>query len=565
MKRFALANLIVLLGFAVPSRGDAPFVELDGRSGFHTSNAPADAVKLLKSVAKDNEIKCFAFAPNGDWLFLFGGNGLYTSNTDLPACKKIAEISKNPTEFTCAAFSPGGGWTLFWGQNGSWTEGSVPDEAFKKIGEVTKRGGTLRSVAYGAGGAWVLLFDKAGASFGNCPKELAEVLSNAVKDRVAVRCVAFVGKDWICLSDNGWWSSNLSLPESKFIDSEIKRGVSPKWIAVKPGSGPHDFARWAQMMHETYDGKLTGGYGFEVRDHGKIVASGAEGWARTSNDAPAAKWTMNKPMGVASVSKTVTAVALLKLWEESENTAHKFTMDDPFWPHIKSICPKASADVKKVTLRQLLTHRTGFRTFDDCATPATLEKLLEQPLAHPAGTHYEYSNNNFYVARLVIEQIGHVEYTPYVKEHVLAPMGITKMETHFQAKAPMCGYGKLNEGRPGFPFDWETTASAGAAGWFGSVSDLGLFLDGLREHKVLSESTTAMMNKDGLGWDQFTTYWEKNGGWDWDEGGTGRKGELHSTINRFPDDVDVVILCNCAPPVGVEEMALKCWTEARKD
>jgi hypothetical protein len=32
---------------------------------------------------------------------------------------------------------------------------------------------------------------------------------------------------------------------------------------------------------------------------------------------------------------------------------------------------------------------------------------------------------------------------------------------------------------------------------------------------------------------------------------------------HFPDDVDAVILCNCVPPVSVEDMVVKLWTEAR--
>ena len=550
-------------------RAGEVFFELDGLNGFWGSpGVPDDAFKLLKDVQQKNpkaELKCFAFAPDGNWVFLFDGDGYYTSNVNLPVCKRLDLLQKENADIQCVAFAPAGGWTVLWKTNGSWTEGNVPDGAFKKIVEVGNGGGAYRSIAYGPNGSWVLLFDKTGVHYDVVPKDLAMVLDNAVKKRLVVHCVDFIGSDWICLTDNGWWTSNLSLPSAKFIDQNIKRGYSPKWIAVKPELGPHDYARWAQMIHSAFDGKLAGGYAFEVRDHGKIVAGGAEGWARAPREAQdtGVKWTLDKPMGVASVSKTITAVALLKLWEENQNNAHKFSIDDPFWPHIKNICPNAGADVKTVTIRNLLMQRSGFQKSGDYTTPHDLEKLLTLPLAHKPGTYYEYENNNFYAARLVLEQIGHVQYTPYVKEHVLAPMGITGMETHFQAEQPTCGYGKVAEKRPGFPFDWDATSTAGAAGWFGSVSDLGLFLEGLREHKVLSEPATAMMFKDALGWDQSEPCWMKNGGWFWDEGTGGRAGELHSVITHFPDDVDAVILVNCKPPVSVEELVVRAWSEAR--
>ena len=288
---------------------------------------------------------------------------------------------------------------------------------------------------------------------------------------------------------------------------------------VSPGGGTglHDFNKWTAIIHRQYKGKMPGGYAFEVLHEGKVVAKGAEGWARApkEKDHPSVRWTLDKPMGIASVSKTVTAVGLLKLWEE---TGKGFSLDGAFWPHVKAICPGASPGAKQVTIRQLLQHKSGFKKEKDCTNPKALENLLVQPLAHPPGTHYAYDNNNFYAARLVLEQIGHVRDTAYVKEHVLRPMGVTRMETHFQADAPTCGYGKPGSTRPGYPFDWNCDATAGAAGWYASVADLGRFLVGLRDHKVLSPAITAMMYRDMLGWDVSRPGWEKNGGWFWDEG-----------------------------------------------
>ena len=124
------------------------------------------------------------------------------------------------------------------------------------------------------------------------------------------------------------------------------------------------------------------------------------------------------------------------------------------------------------------------------------------------------------------------------------------METHFQAQQPTCGYGKPGSSRPGFPFDWNCDATAGPAGWYGSIADLGRFLVGLRDHKVLSAATTDMMYRDLLGWDISHPGWEKNGGWFWDEGTApgSRAGALRSSIFHFPDDVDAVMFINSDAP-----------------
>jgi CubicO group peptidase (beta-lactamase class C family) len=343
-------------------------------------------------------------------------------------------------------------------------------------------------------------------------------------------------------------------------------GATNLRAADKPAVvGTHDFAKWSAIMHRACDGKLAGGYAFEVSRAGKVVAAGAEGWARApwQPEHPSIKWTLEKPMGVASVSKTVTAVAMLRLLEEQGGS---FSLDDPFWPHIKEICPQAHADVKQVTIRELLRHRSGFKPINDCTDIKSLEKLLAMPLAHKPGTYEEYQNNNYYILHLLIEQIGHAQYTPYVKQHVLKPMGITGMETHFQAGEPTCGYLKVGGRRPGYPFDWQSGSWAGAAGWYASVADLGRFLTGIRDHKVLNEQTTEMMFKQNIGWDGSDPGWTKNGGWSWDEGsGAGsRAGEFNSAIAHFPDDVDAVLLVNCTSP-DVVQLLVTAWRESRQN
>jgi hypothetical protein len=333
----------------------------------------------------------------------------------LPACKKLAELQQQGRDLKCVAFAPAGGWTVLWDQNGNWTEGNVPDAAFRKMQEVARQGGTLRSISYGPHASWVLLFDKTGVWYGGVADDLARVLNNAARRGFSVLCVAFTARDWICLTDHGWWTSNTTIAPSRAIAQSSRSGHLPKWISVRGTPGKPNFVKWSELIHRAYDGKIAGGYAVQVFHHGKLVAEGAEGWARLPSEPqdPSVKWTRDTIMGIASVSKTVSAVALLKLWEE---TGHKFSLDAPFWPYIKRVCPTASAEVKRVTIRQVLTHRSGFPKMDDALTPRDLEKLLNRPLAHPPGTFPEYQNNNYYIVHLLIEEIGHVPYLSFRKD-----------------------------------------------------------------------------------------------------------------------------------------------------
>jgi CubicO group peptidase (beta-lactamase class C family) len=535
-------------------------VELDDPHTFWTnSEAPPAAVEILTKLSHEPkaDLRCFAFAENGDWVLLSGARDFYGSNLNLPICQKLHALQETSGDFKCVAFAPGGGWTILHGAHGSYTEGQVPEASIGKIEEIGARGGELRSIAYGPQCAWVLLHDKTGVAYGGVPKELGDFLDATVEHERIVRFVAFTGPDWVCVTDHGWRSSNDELAVARRIGDAIRRKISPKWIARSPTPRAHDFSKWLGIIQHAYHGKLAGGYGFQVSQHGKVVLSVAEGWARApwEKDHPSEKWTMTKPMPIASISKTITGVALLKLWEQS---GYQFSLDAPVWPYLGKLSPTAHEDVKRVTFRQLLTHRSGFNSTLDAT--ADLQKFLNSPLVRQPGGAWEYDDNNFYLLRLLIEQIANEDYTSYVKKNVLEPMGIRDMETHAESIAPMCGYQKAGDRTPGFPFAWDQAKLAGAAGWWASVADLGKFLNGLRDHKVLNTATTQIMYLGVLGWDGSDPCYEKVGAWEGSEGNAA--GRINSAIAHFPDDIDAVLLVNCDPPSDLAELLEKAWAES---
>jgi Beta-lactamase len=132
---------------------------------------------------------------------------------------------------------------------------------------------------------------------------------------------------------------------------------------------------------------------------------------------------------------------------------------------------------------------------------------------------------------------------------------------------PTCGYGKPGTTRPGFPFAWNCDSTAGAAGWYGSVADVGRFLAGLRDHKVLSAATTDMMYKELLGWDTSEPGWEKNGGWFWNEGAApaARAGAFRSSIFHFPDDGEAVMFINSDTDNLPETVLRLAWTQSMQE
>ncbi len=324
--------------------------------------------------------------------------------------------------------------------------------------------------------------------------------------------------------------------------------------AEEPPPAP-DFRKMIEHVHARLDGKIRGGYACEFLHGGRVAAHAEWGYAIAPGTPghPPRKWTVFEPMQLASASKTITAAAVMKLRDEKG-----FSLDDPFWQHVRRIIPRVTPDAKKITIRHLLTHSGGISDkLPDANTPAALEKVLLTPLAHPPGVESHYANNNFYALRLVIEQISGEPYTAYVQRHLLKPMGAGPMTTRSAPGEAAYGYDKPGTKTHGNPYGLDCTPWAGAAGWYASAQALGKFLLGLRNHTVISEASVKEMQEGCFGLDRGLPDCAKGGDWGWsdDEG----SGSWHSAIVLFHDDVQAVLLINAESGNGPTDILFDAW------
>ena len=86
---------------------------------------------------------------------------------------------------------------------------------------------------------------------------------------------------------------------------------------------------------------------------GQVIAQGVN-HARAAQDAPQEAWTSDTQINLASVSKSITAVAVMKLLSD-----YGHSVDDPFYPLVKSQFPNVGPGVDKVTIRNLLEMKRG--------------------------------------------------------------------------------------------------------------------------------------------------------------------------------------------------------------
>jgi D-alanyl-D-alanine carboxypeptidase len=156
----------------------------------------------------------------------------------------------------------------------------------------------------------------------------------------------------------------------------------------------------------------------------KILFHEASGLANRNARAPN---TVGTQFPLASVSKVFTAVAVLQLAQE-----RKLSLDGKLIDVLPEYPNKEVAN--KVTVRQLLTHRSGignhFGTFlrADFAKHPTAEAFLplfaNEPLRSEPGTTYYYSNAGYLVLGLIVARVAGQSYDDYVREHILNRAGM---------------------------------------------------------------------------------------------------------------------------------------------
>jgi len=135
----------------------------------------------------------------------------------------------------------------------------------------------------------------------------------------------------------------------------------------------------------------------------------------------------NTPLHVASISKTFTAMAVLKLWQDG-----KLNLDDTLTKYFPQF------NYPGVTIRSLLSHRSGlpnylyfmeelgwdktkFVTNEDVLNTLITRKSEIKNISFP-NTHFEYCNTNFALLGLVIEKVTGEKLPSYLKETFFVPL-----------------------------------------------------------------------------------------------------------------------------------------------
>jgi CubicO group peptidase (beta-lactamase class C family) len=177
-----------------------------------------------------------------------------------------------------------------------------------------------------------------------------------------------------------------------------------------------------------------------------IVKSGKVAWSKGYGWANIAKRVPMDPdrtlQNIGSISKTVTATAVMQLWEKG-----KFQLDDDINERLPFPVRIPSHPDVPITYRLLLTHRSGiadspaYGTSYACGDPkSSLEAWLKDYFT-PSGRHHDpkanfhpwkpgskdaYSNVGFGLLGYLVERISGVPFADYTRKNIFGPLGMDR-------------------------------------------------------------------------------------------------------------------------------------------
>jgi CubicO group peptidase (beta-lactamase class C family) len=283
---------------------------------------------------------------------------------------------------------------------------------------------------------------------------------------------------------------------------------------------------------------------------------------------------------IASVSKLITAVAVMKLFEDGQ-----LDLDDPVFGEngiLNDSAFQKIADprVEEITIRQLLNHTAGWSRFAgdpifnplyiarkmNVPAPATFDHILQYTLLRQLnfdpGSRYSYSNMGYAILGKIIERKSGMPYQDYVVMNLLKPLGIHDMhigKSYYHEKYP-------NEVRYHSNAGVTTTSSMDgsgdlvpiyyggnnmellgpAGGWVASAPELAKFMtaidgfdgqpDILAPETIVTMSDPNVAGKGLFGWrgsDRYGTWWR-----------TGYLSGSSALIVRQTDGINWIVMTN---------------------
>lgn len=225
----------------------------------------------------------------------------------------------------------------------------------------------------------------------------------------------------------------------------------------------------------------------------------------------------DQKMGIGSISKQFTSVAILLLQQEN-----KLNVKDD----IRKYLPQYNTWGRTITIEQILSHTSGIPSYtelpgfdtlaDKKVSNSRLIKFFESaPLIFEPGSNWSYSNSGFVLAGVIVEKITGHPFNDFVEEKILRKLNMTNSTfgssnyALFNKTAEYAGNSPKGKIKMEPQYDWYWAYGAGQI--VSTVDDMLKWDEALYDQKFLPSSlleqahtsyqlTTGNPANYGLGW-----------------------------------------------------------------
>lgn len=204
----------------------------------------------------------------------------------------------------------------------------------------------------------------------------------------------------------------------------------------------------------------------------------------------------------ASISKPVTAVAAMQLWDRGQL---KLNQD------IRELIPEFPQKPQSISMRQLLCHQGGIVHYRNGkvirsrrkyhskhpfkSVILALDRFKESPLLFKPGEKFSYTTHGFILASAVVERAAGKEFWPFVRKNIAQPLKMKTFQPDYQwLKLPHRAVGYRRVGDSVIKSsDTDVSWKLGGGGFISNIDDLAAFGLGLIKGQLVSPKAEALM------------------------------------------------------------------------
>ena len=208
--------------------------------------------------------------------------------------------------------------------------------------------------------------------------------------------------------------------------------------------------------------------------------------------------TTDTPLRLASVSKSITAVAIMLLDQKG-----RISIDKP----VSTYVPRYKYG-SQMTVRELLDQTSGIpgRAHGDpilhgdaaITTDEFFAKANATPLYAKPGSTFDYANENYYLLATIVQNVGGMKFGDFLQKYLFAPAGMTSTYADDGRSNPQLALGYVHRLKTDPLLQCPAPDHSnvfGAGGLIGTPTDLVRFDMALLDGKILDAKHLAEMFK----------------------------------------------------------------------